>query len=93
MPKVKFNQGYVVKDGQPIGSDNVKDLHEALKYVAKDLPGGHDTDLGVETIISATTGEVLGRYYTGPVGGPYVQVIEPLDTAITNAKALLAARS
>lgn len=93
MPGVKFNQGYVTKEGKPIGSDNVSSFHDAMKYIAKDSPGGHDVSLGVETIICATTGEILGRYYTGVVGGPYTQVIEPLETAIANAKALLLARS
>lgn len=92
MPKVKFAQGYV-RHGNKIENSGITDWNQAQAKIAEDLPGGHDVELGVETIISATTGEVLGRYYTGALGGPYTQVIEPLATAITNAKALLAARS
>ena len=54
--------------------------------------GGQDCCLGYETIISATTGELLVRYYTGAEGGPYTEVIEPYDTGLANVKALYNAR-
>lgn len=92
MPVPKFPQGYI-KVGNKINNSRVIDWNDAQAKIAEDGPGGHDVELGVETIICATTGEVLGRYYTGAAGGPYTEVIEPLATAITNAKALLAARS
>ena len=68
-------------------------LQAALSEQAKCHPCGCDDCWCYETICCATTGETLARYYTGPIGGPYVQVIEPLDVAIPNLKALYNART
>lgn len=91
MPQVKFAQGYVKEARKPVGNDNVKDWHDAQKTIAKDLDGGYDSELGLLTIKNATTGEIMGLYITG--NDPYTIVVEPLETARANAKALLIARS
>lgn len=91
MGKVNFPQGYV-KTGGGLGK-SIKTLEEALEVQADCSCGGQNCCIGYETIISATTGELLIRYYTGAEGGPYTQVIEPYDTGIANVKALYKART
>lgn len=73
--------------------ERIETYEDLQAEVAKCDCGGQDCCLGYETIISATTGELLMRYYTGPEGGPYVQVIEPFETGLTNVKALYRART
>lgn len=96
MAKPKFKRGVVFVDGKgrnkQTGSDNIGSLEQALSEQAKCDPCGCDNCLCYETICSATTGELLVRYYTGPEGGPYTEVIEPYETGIQNIQALYDAR-
>lgn len=73
--------------------ERLEDYEAVMAEQAKCHACGCDTCLGYETIICATTGELLIRYYTGALGGPYTQVIEPFDTGLANVKALYRART
>lgn len=83
---VRFKQGYVVT-GE---NDNVPTLEKALTLEST-CGCGMDCCLGLITQISATDGSRVGIYVTGT--DPYTLVVEAYDTAVTNTKALLAART
>ena len=100
MAKPQIAKGYVFVGGKGknkvMGKDSIESFPAALKELAKCDACGCDDCLGYETIISATTGELLIRYYTGAEGGPYTENIYPFDDAtngIDAVKSLYAART
>lgn len=93
MGEVKYGHGYAWRVKKGGKRENVEDLGEALRIKADCGPCGCDDCLGLWTQISATTGELVGMYVIGDLGGPYTVVIEDYDTALANTKALKAART
>lgn len=96
MGKVKYKRGVVFVDGKDkntqTGSDNIASFEDAHSEQAKCDPCGCDSCLCYDTVCSATTGEILVRYYTGALGGPYTRVVEPLAAGLINLQALYDAR-
>ena len=87
MANPKFIQG-----GVKVGLRNIPDQAASLEELAKCDPCGCNGCKCYETICSATTGELLIRYYTGVIGGPYTEVIEDYETGIANIEALYVIR-
>ena len=96
MSRPRFKRGVVHVPGKrankQTGTDHIEYLDDALAEQAKCDACGCDNCLCYETICSATTGELLVRYYTGGAGGPYTEVIEPFETGLANIQALYDAR-
>lgn len=85
---INFKQGTVSIKKRGHITHNVESLEEGLAILAQRCqPCGCDPCTGISTQYDAGTGELLGIYYNDGV-----QVIEPYDTAVTNAKALVAAQ-
>lgn len=97
MANPKFRKGAVFVDGRSAnkqtGANNVTDFLAALEELTVCDGCGCNDCLAFETIRCATTGELLVRYYTGALGGPYTEVIEDYDTGIANIQALYEARA
>lgn len=95
MGKPKFKQGIAFvpdRRAKPLGSRNIEDYSQLQAEQAKCNACGCDDCRCYETICNATTGELLVRYYTGPEGGPYTEVIEPYDVGIENINTLYSNR-
>lgn len=87
MAKPKFKQGIAFvpdRGSKPLGSRNIEDYSQLQAEQAKCNACGCNDCKCYETICSASTGELLVRYYIGPVGGPYEEVIEPLEQGLEN---------
>lgn len=96
MSKVSFKGGLVFTQKRnsrsATGNTAINTLEDALSEQAQCSPCGCDSCKGYETVTSAETGELLVRYYIGPEGGPYEEVIEPYDVGMENINALYEAR-
>lgn len=86
--KVRFKKGYVVTPS----NENIPSLEAAQAIMAECSPCGCNGCNGVRSDLNPETGELVGSYFTGPMGGPYIMVTEPLADAHKNANALVKAR-